>query len=265
MKVKNVSVFYCSSYPSHLIELGSRRIYLQLRVTVHSNCIFPGTTCTLHFTSTTPQSLNLYMDDVPGDWWSIQKIYMGLQYRYDVSYNGVYVEPPNFVKSEGKYLRNPDNDPTFYYPKSTGGAGANYFDVERKELHVLIKGSGVINIALTPQIILAATFEVISEEDFFGKNIISNLANFLNIDASKIKIMDIISESNRRRRSVRHKRNAAGISVTFMIGNNAPGTSSVGSTDISTADLIDMSKSMILKSQVKYIVMVIHFSHQWIL
>jgi hypothetical protein len=198
--------------------------------------------------------LRLHTYGIADSWWTIYRIYMGQQYRYDVSYNGLYMAPPNFIAAKNKYERNPASNPTFYLPKSTDASGANYFDVETKLLHVLIKGPGIIDIKLTPQIIMATTMELITEDDFFASDtLIRNLANFLQIDPSKIKIMDVVSESSRRRRSTRNKR-GVGIVVIFMIGNDVPSASTSGSAsaaNISTDTLIAMSNKLILESQVK--------------
>ena len=50
-------------------------------------------------------------------------------------------------------------------------------------------------------------------DDFFGENIINNLATFLGVPSSKIRIVDIVSESSRRRR-----RQSDGITLNIEIG-----------------------------------------------
>ena len=42
--------------------------------------------------------------------------------------------------------------------------------------------------------------KAVSIDDFFKKNLVSNLAELLGIDKSLIRVVDIISESSRRRR-----------------------------------------------------------------
>jgi hypothetical protein len=55
-------------------------------------------------------------------------------------------------------------------------------------------------------------------DEFFGENIVENLATFLNIPYDKVKIMSVTSETSltRRKRST-----GSGISVVIEVGNDA--------------------------------------------
>ncbi|TPP64919.1 hypothetical protein FGIG_04511 [Fasciola gigantica] len=88
----------------------------------------------------------------------------------------------------------PESDPS----------GTNYFDTKTETLYVVIKGLSVVEIRYQPLIIISFGIPAMTEADFYGSNVVDNMAKFLGIPSSRIRIAKIVSESSggsRRRRA----------------------------------------------------------------
>ena len=70
-------------------------------------------------------------------------------------------------------------------------------------------------------------------DDFFKENLLSNLVQLLGIDPSRVRIVDIVSESGSRRR---RKRSSGGVfNVLIEIGDSPPTTNgSISSSNSSS-------------------------------
>ena len=80
-------------------------------------------------------------------------------------------------------------------------------------MSVIIKGSQVIEVKSQETVIVSFTLPAMSEEDFFGDNIVENLADFLNIPLTKIRVVNIVSASGSRRKR------STGIVIEVEIGD----------------------------------------------
>ena len=65
-------------------------------------------------------------------------------------------------------------------------------------------------------IIVSFGLPAMTVEDFYGANIIENLAAFLNIPLTKVRVVNVVSENGGSRR---RKRNSGGTTVEVEIGN----------------------------------------------
>ena len=65
-------------------------------------------------------------------------------------------------------------------------------------------------------IIVSFGLPAMTVEDFYGANIVENLAAFLNIPLTKVRVVNVISKSSRRRR---RRRSDGGVSVEVEIGD----------------------------------------------
>lgn len=70
-------------------------------------------------------------------------------------------------------------------------------------LNILLRGSEPVQIRTSPVLFLAFNLPAMTEAEFFGAKLITNLALFLKIPANKIRITNIVREGTnaRRRRS----------------------------------------------------------------
>ena len=73
-------------------------------------------------------------------------------------------------------------------------------------------GEGVVDIIIKEVVMVSLTLPPMTIDDFFGENIISNLATFLGVPANKIRIVDVVRETSSR------KRETDGTTVNFEIG-----------------------------------------------
>ena len=76
--------------------------------------------------------------------------------------------------------------------------GTKYFQHSAKLVHVVLKGGHVLDIKTTPMINLQSGL-VVSEDDFFEENIVSNLADLRGVSEENIRITKIIQEDSKRR------------------------------------------------------------------
>lgn len=78
-----------------------------------------------------------------------------------------------------------------------------------------MKGPQAIDVISQDTIIVSFGLPALSVDEFFGENLVENLAAFLNIPLTKVRIMNVVSESS----SGRRKRSAGGITVEVEIGD----------------------------------------------
>lgn len=91
--------------------------------------------------------------------------------------------------------------------------GSNYFDQDYKMLRVLLRGSTPVEIRTSPVLVLAFNMPAMSEEEFFGGNLIQNLATFLKVPPNMIRITSVIREGGGARR----RKRATGLTVNVEI------------------------------------------------
>ena len=104
--------------------------------------------------------------------------------------------------------------------------GTNKVDHERGEHTIIIKGSTPVEVVTNEVIIVSFGLPAMTVEDFYGANIVENLAAFLNIPLTKVRVVNVVSESGKRR-----KRNSDGIKVEVEIGDE-PASSKISRLQI---------------------------------
>lgn len=94
-----------------------------------------------------------------------------------------------------------------------GSVGTNYFDQDYKMLKVLLRGSTPVEIRTSPVLVLAFNMPAMTEAEFFGDNLVQNLALFLKVPPQMIRISNIIRENG----SSRRRRRSTGLTVEVEI------------------------------------------------
>lgn len=92
-----------------------------------------------------------------------------------------------------------------YVPQLSAILGTNYFDQDYKMLKVLVRGSQPVEVRTSPVLVIAFELPAMTEDEFFGDNLVQNLATFLKVPPDMIRITQIIPEggsARRRKRSV---------------------------------------------------------------
>ena len=103
-----------------------------------------------------------------------------------------------------------------YEPKLSDATGTNKVDHERGEHTIIIKGPTPVEVITHPMIIVSFGLPAMTIEDFYGANIVENVAAFLNIPLTDVRVVNVVSENSKRRR---HKRNSEGTQVEVEIGD----------------------------------------------
>lgn len=100
-----------------------------------------------------------------------------------------------------------------YVPELNATHGTNYFDQDFKMLRVLVRGYDPVEIRTAPVIFLSFELPTMTEDEFFGDNLVRNLAAFLNVPQNMIRITNIIREDGGARR----RKRSSGLKVEVEI------------------------------------------------
>jgi hypothetical protein len=103
-----------------------------------------------------------------------------------------------------------------YEPQLANGTGTNYYDKDRGEITFIIMGPEQIDIKSADTIIVSFGIPALTVADFYGDNLVENLAAFLNIPLTKVRIMNVVSAAGNGRRK---RRSSNGITVEVEIGD----------------------------------------------
>ncbi|XP_040210574.1 fibrocystin-L-like [Rana temporaria] len=217
----------------------------QKRVSLFHSIVATNKSFDIFFTSTSPQSMRLKLLNTDDSKSVLAGIYFSNPQRLDVYVNNVYINPTNIEwKGSSDFTL---KEPTYqgqYMPRLNSSVlGDNFFDRDYKMLYVLVRGSSPVEIRTSPLIVIAFNLPAMTVDQFYGPNLVKNLAAFLKIPASKIRITKIIPEGSRRR-----KRAAGGLSVSVEISDppaeQINSTSSNSTGDLSFSDFQSMSQNL---------------------
>jgi hypothetical protein len=120
----------------------------------------------------------------------------------------------------------------------TDVAGTNYWDKVYNILWILLKGNVLVDIETNGQVIVSFSVPAMSVDEFFGPNIVANLADFLMVPPSKIRFAIATEESRRKRRD-----NTETVIITI---ENPPANQNVTDpSDLSADQLATISSNII--------------------
>ncbi|XP_056378576.1 fibrocystin-L-like isoform X2 [Hyla sarda] len=187
----------------------------QKRVSLFHAVVATNKSYQVFFTSTSPQKLRLQLLNTENTKSVIVGIYYSNPQRLDVYVNNEYVSPTNIQWKGSDYTVQAPTYQGQYMPKLNSTVmGENYFDKDYNMLYILVRGSTPVEIRTSPLIVISFNMPAMTEDQFYGANLVQNLAIFLKIPASKIRITKIIREGSSRR-----KRATGGISVSVEISD----------------------------------------------
>ncbi|ESO84871.1 hypothetical protein LOTGIDRAFT_131466, partial [Lottia gigantea] len=169
----------------------------------------------IYFTGTTPQHLRFYLLDTE----STQGIRVGVWYatpnRLDVHVNGQYVVPNNGEMKDGRLVLKPSSTSVEFMPAVSQPSGSNYVKRDENMMFFVIKGSDRIDITLASVVVVSFSLPEMTIDEFFGENLIQNMAAFLGVDPRKVRIVDVVREDSGSRR----KRQTGSIKLIIEIGD----------------------------------------------
>ncbi|XP_035687262.1 fibrocystin-L-like [Branchiostoma floridae] len=155
----------------------------------------------LYFTGTSPQNLRLRLLNARSD----QSMRLGIFYanpqRLDIYAGGRYILPENGAFNDaGQMIALKPETEGQYYPAIDGPSGANFFDRPWQRQYLTIKGNEPIDIKTTPVLFVTFGVPAITVDNFFEVNLRANLAAYLNIPASKIRVVNVVREDSGRKK-----------------------------------------------------------------
>ncbi|XP_059501744.1 PKHD1 like 1, tandem duplicate 1 isoform X2 [Stegostoma tigrinum] len=168
----------------------------------------------LYFTSISPQNLRLMLLNTDDSKVIRLAIYFSTSQRLDVYVNSTFVPPTNVkwnTDNTDFTLKGPTYTGEFIPKLDSSVIGENYFDRTYQMLNVLVKGSTPIEVHTAPVLHISFSLPAMTVDEFYGPNLVENLALFLNVPRSKIRITNIVRETRLRRKR------ATGITVEVEI------------------------------------------------
>ena len=191
---------------------------------------------TIGLTSTNPQNFAIHLLNSEDNQTIVLRVIYTTSQRLDVyvtrNNEDEYVPPKNaMLQPDGNLVYMDFMDQ--FYPTLNDPHGANYYDRSLKQLHVTIRGSNTYKIITTPVIMLSLTITVTTEDFFAEEFLVRNLALLLNIPSNRIRVVDVVRESKRR------KRQAGGGEETIALEIGDPPTAVI----INTPDSVNATNN----------------------
>ncbi|XP_072425699.1 fibrocystin-L-like [Chiloscyllium punctatum] len=168
----------------------------------------------LYFTGVSPQNLRIILLNTDDSKVIRLAIYYSTSQRLDVYVNNTFVPPTNAkwnADNTDFTLKGPTYEGEFTPKLDSSVIGENYFDRTYQMLNVLVKGSTPIEVHTAPVLHISFNLPAMTVDEFYGPNLVENLALFLNVPQSKIRITNIVRETGLRRKR------ATGITVEVEI------------------------------------------------
>ncbi|XP_078395885.1 PKHD1 like 1, tandem duplicate 1 [Cetorhinus maximus] len=187
----------------------------QKRVSLFYGIVATNKLYEVYFTSTSPQNLRLMLLNTDDSKAVRLAIYYSTSQRLEVYVNNTFVPPTNAewnVEHTDFTLKGPTYAGEFVPKLDSPVPGANYFDRTYQMLNVLVRGSTLIEVHTSPVLHISFNLPAMTVDEFYGPNLVENLALFLNVPPSKIRVTNIVRETGRRRKR------ATGITVEVEIG-----------------------------------------------
>ena len=193
---------------------------------------------TIALTSTNPQQFALHLVNAEKN----QGIRVGIIYTNpqgldvfavnDETGEEIFIRPTNTELDSDGNIQYLDRDPTLprdqYIPTLANETGANFYDRDTMQLYIVIRGNETVKsfrIKTRPVIMLSLTLSVTVDEFFDEDNLVRNIALLLGIPNNKIRIVNVVRETQNRRK----RQTMATQTIDFEIGNQ-PGEEAAPTT-----------------------------------
>ncbi|XP_039677098.1 fibrocystin-L-like [Perca fluviatilis] len=175
------------------------------RVSLFHSIVATGRSFEVFFTSTSPQKLRLMMLNADPSESVMVSVFYSKPQRLDVYVNNNLIAPTNvqWNADNTDYTLKKPIYADQYVPQLNATVGSNYFDRDYKMLKVVLRGTQPVEIRTSPLLFISFELPAMTEDQFFGKSLIQNLAAFLNIPPNMIRITNIIRGDGGARRRKR--------------------------------------------------------------
>ncbi|XP_053372849.1 fibrocystin-L-like [Mercenaria mercenaria] len=195
----------------------------------------------VHFTGTTPRHMRYRLFNANGDEGFKLTVWYSRPNRLDVFVDDKFVIATNAkIDLFGRYIISMPKG-NEYEPRITDTAGTNYFDRNRGEITIIIRGHARIDVRTQNTIIVSFGIPALPVEEFYGENIVENLAAFIDKPLTKVRIARIVSELTGTRR----KRFDSNMIMEIEIGDEPV-------TDINStlSDTVEFSELVLIASSI---------------
>ncbi|KAH9519161.1 Fibrocystin-L, partial [Bulinus truncatus] len=125
--------------------------------------------------------------------------------RMEVRVNGSLVMTNNgYIDSKGHYRLHLAETDVRFMPDAKRKVNGENFLSDNDTFYFVVCGDSEVTVEETPVLILSLTFDSVTEDDFYSEKIVENLAAFLNVPSSKVRIVKIVRNklANRERREI---------------------------------------------------------------
>ncbi|XP_033759141.1 fibrocystin-L-like [Pecten maximus] len=212
----------------------------QKRLSTFPVVVAIGVEYQMYFSSTNPQHLRFFLLNSNPSQAIIIVLYYKVSNTLSVYHNGDKVQPKNAHYADGTIKYHTPSTPRQYVPLiDTDPSGSNFYDWDKQQLYVLIRGSDPVEIKMDKLILVSLTLPPMTVNQFFLENLIGNVAALLNINKDKIKVVRVVSEASKRRK----KRETQPDIITFAIGNEPAASISNSTNATNNGEEGDLSPS----------------------
>ncbi|XP_060567723.1 fibrocystin-L-like [Ruditapes philippinarum] len=157
--------------------------------------IVTGRSYKIHFTRTTPRKMRYRLLNTGPSEGIKLTVWYSRPNRLDVFVNGDFIIASNArIDRFGRYILSMSRGVEFI-PQLANISGTNYFDRSRGEITFIVKGKAQIDIISQETFIVSFGFPALSYSELFGQSIVEHLAAFLDIPLTKVRIVNVVSES----------------------------------------------------------------------
>ncbi|XP_053190049.1 fibrocystin-L-like [Scomber japonicus] len=187
----------------------------QKRVSLFHSIVATGRSFDIYFSSVSPQKLRFMMINADQSESIMVSVFYSKPQRLDVYVNNSLIAPTNAKWNDDNtdYTLKEPTSPGQYVPQLSATMGTNYFDQDYKMIKVVLRGSTPAEIRTAPVLFISFELPAMTEDEFFGDNLIKNLATFLKVPSNMIRITKIVREDGGARR----RKRSAGMKVELEI------------------------------------------------
>ena len=156
----------------------------------------------IYLTSTPPNQLRFRVLNANSNFKARISMYYFSPMRIDLYRNDTYIAPTNaYYKNGNMMLNDPDTNITRYMPTYNNTIGTNLFYKPARKMFFTIGGADYIDLKIAPVLFVKFGVPPTTEDAFFNTDtLVQNFADLLGIDASRIRRVEIIRATGRRKR-----------------------------------------------------------------
>ena len=156
----------------------------------------------IYLTSTPPTQFRFRLINADSNFKIRLSMYYFSPMRIDLYKNDTYMAPTNaYYKNGNMMLNDPDTNLTKYMPTINSNIGTNLFYKPHRKMYFTIGGADYIDLKIAPVLYVKYGVPAITDAAFFNLDtLVQNFADLLGVDASKIRRVQIIRATGRRKR-----------------------------------------------------------------